>query len=79
MSARELNQLWNLVRKNETTIAVLSEKLGAQNDAIAELREDNAAMKAILNRAIGAKTIIGVVGAAVVAVVTWAVTYFSKG
>lgn len=79
MSARELNQLWNLVRKNETTIAVLSEKIGAQNDAIVELREDNAAMKAILNRAIGAKTVISFVGAAVVAVITWVVTYFSKG
>lgn len=79
MSIRELNQLWTIVRKNETALAVLQEKLGSQDKTIAELREDNEAMKVILNRVIGAKTIIGIIGAVVVAVITWAVTYFSKG
>lgn len=79
MSASQLNDLWNLVRKNEQNIALLSQTVSTQNAALAELKADNETMKAILNRAIGAKTVISIVGAAVVAAITWAVTYFSKG
>ena len=78
MSAMQLNELWELTRKNEKTIAVLEAKFGAQTEDLKQLKADNAAMRAILNQAIGAKTIISIVGAGVVAVITWAITYFSS-
>ena len=77
MSADQLNQLWNLTRENEKNLAVLSKTVAAETEEIKALKEDNAAMKAILNQAIGAKTVFSIIGAAVVAVITWAITFFS--
>lgn len=79
MSAQQLNALWDLVRKNEQNIALLAQKVGDQSDTIKKLKEDNDAMRAILNQAIGAKTMITLIGAFMVSVITWAVTYFCGG
>lgn len=79
MSAQQLNALWDLVRKNEQNIALLAQKVGDQSDTIKKLKEDNDAMRAILNQAIGAKTVITLIGAFMVSVITWAVTYFCGG
>lgn len=77
MSTNQLNELWELTRKNEKTIAVLQAQFGAQSEDLKQLKEDNDAMRAILNQAIGAKTLMSFAGAVVVAVITWAITYFS--
>lgn len=77
MSATDMSQLWDLLRENEKTIAVLATKLDSTDESIKKLREDSDAMKAILNRAIGEKSAIVVVGSAIAAIITWAVTYFS--
>ncbi len=75
MSAQQLNELWNLVRKNEKNIALLTQQLGTKSVELEKLKADNEAMRAILNQAIGAKTVVKIIGAAIVALVTWAVTY----
>ena len=75
MSAQQLNELWNLVRKNEKNIALRTQQLGTKSVELEKLKADNEAMRAILNQAIGAKTVVKIIGAAIVALVTWAVTY----
>lgn len=77
MSLQDTKELWELVRDNQRKIALLEQQQGAQNEVIRELREDNKKMLEILNRAIGGKTALAVVGSAVVSVITWAITYFS--
>lgn len=77
MSAEQMNELWNLTRENEKTIAVLSAKFDSQSVEMKKLREDNEAMRALLNRAIGERTAVGIIGAIVLNVITWAVTYFT--
>ena len=77
MSAEQMNELWNLTRENEKTIAVLSAKFDSQSEELKKLREDNEAMRALLNRAIGERTAVGIIGAIVLNIITWAVTYFT--
>ena len=73
MSASELTDLWNLVRENEKTIAILQTKLDANDATLKKLIADNEAIAAILNKAIGARTVVGVIGAVVGAVITWVI------
>ena len=73
MSASELTDLWNLVRENEKTIAILQTKLDANDVTLKKLIADNEAIASILNRAIGARTVVGVIGAVVGAVITWVI------
>lgn len=73
----ELNELWQLTRENEKSLAVLKTKLDSNDETLKKLVRDNEAMYAILNRAIGARTIIGVIGAVVGAVITWVIAYLS--
>lgn len=77
MNAEQMNELWNLTRENEKTIAVLSTRFDSQSAEIQKLREDNEAMRALLNRAIGERTAVGIIGAIVLNIITWAVTYFT--
>ena len=77
MGAKELNELWNLLRENEKSIAVLNEKFGAQDKTLQKLKEDNEAMRAILNRAIGAKTVVGLIGGAICVAVGWFISWFA--
>ena len=77
MSAQQLNELWNLVRENEKNIALLKQQLGTKSDELEKLKADNEAMRAILNQAIGAKTVFSIIGATIVALVTWAITYYT--
>ena len=49
MSAQQLNELWNLVRKNEKNIALLTQQLGTKSVELEKLKADNEAMRAILN------------------------------
>lgn len=74
MGAHDLNEIWNLIRENEKTIAVLRERLGVHDEIVKKLVEDNEAMRAILNRAIGAKTVISIIGGAVCVIVGWLVS-----
>ena len=77
MSAQQLNELWNLVRENEKNIALLKQQLGTKSVELEKLKADNEAMHAILNQAIGAKTVFSIIGATIVAIVTWAITYYT--
>lgn len=77
MSAQQLNELWNLVRENEKNIALLKQQLGTKSVELEKLKADNEAMHAILNQAIGAKTVFSIIGATIVALVTWAITYYT--
>lgn len=79
MGANELNELWNLLRENEKSIAVLSERFGQHDETLKKLSQDNEAMRAILNRAIGAKTVVGVIGGAVCIVIGWTISYLTRG
>lgn len=73
MSTQQLTDLWNLVRENEKTIAILKTKMDANDETLKKLIADNEAFAAILNKAIGAKTIVGVIGAIVGALITWVI------
>lgn len=73
MGAKELNDLWTIVRANERSIEVLKARFGDANEELRKLHADNEAMKAILNRAIGAKTFAGIVGAVIGALVAWSI------
>lgn len=77
MSAEQLKDLWDIVRENEKTIAVLQTKLDANDETLKKLIADNAAFAAILNKAIGARTIVGVIGAVIGAVITWVMAWLT--
>lgn len=81
MSTQQLTDLWNLVRENEKTIAILKTKMDANDETVKKLVEDNERIAAILNKAIGARTVVGVIGAIVGAVITWVIAALtiSKG
>ena len=78
MSTVQLKELWDLVRENEKTIAILSTKLDANDETLRKLIADNEAFSAILNKAIGARTVVGVVGAVVGSVRTWLWVWFTN-
>ena len=77
MSEQQLADLWNIVRENEKTIAILKTRMDANDDALRKLTEDNEKIAAILNKAIGARTVVGVIGAIVGAIITWALAWFT--
>lgn len=77
MSAEQLNDLWDLVRENEKSIAILRTKLDANDATLKKLIADNEAFAAILNKAIGARTVVGVIGAIIGAIITWVLAWFT--
>ena len=77
MSTQQLTDLWNLVRENEKTIAVLKTRMDANDETLRKLTEDNEKIAAILNKAIGARTVVGIIGACVGAIITWVLAWLT--
>ena len=77
MSTADLAELWSLVRENEREIAVLKTKMDANSEALKRLEQTTDTINAILQRAVGAKTAIGAIGAIVCAAIGWLVAFLT--